>query len=137
MTQSQRQYLSSTHLPTSVERKAELTWQEVGRAAGMISMGNQTWVACMEAQQFTHYATAAKQEISSVILIRCQIVSQFHLNSGLCYEVKFLHVVMHRWKLPMYSMIFQWVWSILVHKGVQAPPPFLRHPPLDPAFPLF
>lgn len=61
----------------------------------MISMGNQTWVAYMEAQYFTHYATAAKQEINSVILIRCQIVSQFHLNSGLCYEVKFLHVVMH------------------------------------------
>ena len=52
--------LSGTHLLTSDGR---LIWpkqlEEIGRSCGMTSTGNQTWVARMVAQWFTHYATAA------------------------------------------------------------------------------
>ena len=50
-----------THLSTSKRWMAELTWQheEIGRSTSMTSTGNQTRVASMVAQQFTHYATTA------------------------------------------------------------------------------
>ena len=53
--------LFGTHLPTPEGWKAELAQQreEVGRSGGMTSMGNRTWAACMVAQCFTHYPTAA------------------------------------------------------------------------------
>ena len=52
--------LSGTPLPTSEGWKAELAQQreEVGRSVGMTSMGNQTRVARIVTQWFTHCATA-------------------------------------------------------------------------------
>ena len=52
--------LSGTHLPTSGGYKVKLALQreEVGRSLGMTSTGNQTRVARMVAQRFTHYAPA-------------------------------------------------------------------------------
>ena len=52
--------LSGTHLPTSGAWKAQLAKQheKVGRSVGMTSTGNQTRVARMVAQRFTHYDTA-------------------------------------------------------------------------------
>ena len=57
--------LSGTHLPTLEGWKAELVWQreKVGRSVGMTSTGNQTRVARMVAQWFTHYTTTLNPHV--------------------------------------------------------------------------
>ena len=77
------------HLPTSKGRKTELAQQreEIGKSAGVISKENQTRVARMVAQWFTHYAASAyycifylMDNLPSIVMRKLHFIHQLNVT---------------------------------------------------------